>query len=327
MSQEPDDLPDPFARLRRLRIQHLRFLALLARLGSLTACARALHLSQPAVSKLLKDLESAFGVRLVERDARGGRLSLAGARVLNRVTHSLAWLEAALQEASLPDARPTVRVGLMPIVAYSFMPAVVKGLAEPGQSLRLAFVEGTVQELVELLHEGAIDCLIAMPDSARVPSGRLADLLVAPLYQDALAVACASAHPLLAGEPVSHSELLTQEWVLAPQATRTRQMADSSFLAQGLLPPTPLVESGSFHANLAMVAQTRMLTVVPGASVQRYSGAGGVRALLLATPFAASAMNFVTHRDVWSIPAVQMLYRAMAAHAKVWHAPEPELAA
>ena len=44
-----------------MRVQHLRFLALLARLGSLTACAKALHLSQPAVSNLLKDLESAFG--------------------------------------------------------------------------------------------------------------------------------------------------------------------------------------------------------------------------------------------------------------------------
>ena len=49
-----------------MRVQHMRFLALLARLGSLTACAKALHLSQPAVSNLLKDLETAFGVRLVD---------------------------------------------------------------------------------------------------------------------------------------------------------------------------------------------------------------------------------------------------------------------
>ena len=74
---------DAAAGLRRLRVQHMRFLALLARLGSLTACAKALHLSQPAVSNLLKDLETAFGVRLVDRDARGGRLSPAGARVLD----------------------------------------------------------------------------------------------------------------------------------------------------------------------------------------------------------------------------------------------------
>ena len=81
---------DIIPHLRRLRIQHLRFLALLAQLGSLTACAKALHLSQPAVSNLLKDLEAAFGATLVERDARGGRLTPAGARVLTRVTHSLA---------------------------------------------------------------------------------------------------------------------------------------------------------------------------------------------------------------------------------------------
>jgi DNA-binding transcriptional LysR family regulator len=86
----------------------------------------------------------------------------------------------------------------------------------------------------------------------------------------------------------------------------------------GLLPPTPLVESGSFHANLALVAQTRMLTVVPSSSVQGYSGAGKVRTLSLVHPFAPSAMNFVTHRDVWQTPALQTLYLAMALHAKDW---------
>jgi DNA-binding transcriptional LysR family regulator len=206
----------------------------------------------------------------------------------------------------------------MPIVAYSFMPAVVKGLVAQGGPLRLAFVEATVQRLIELLHEGMIDCVIALLDSARVPSERLADLKVAPLYQDGLAVACANGHPLLAQAPVTHAELLTQEWVLAPQATRTRQVVESSFLGMGLLPPTPLVESGSFHANLALVAQTRMLTVVPSSSVQGYSGAGKVQTLSLVHPFAPSAMNFVTHRDVWETPALQTLYQAMALHAKDW---------
>ena len=58
-------LAEIIPRLRRLRIQHLRFLALLAQLGSLIACAKALHPSQPEVSNLLKDLETAFGATLV----------------------------------------------------------------------------------------------------------------------------------------------------------------------------------------------------------------------------------------------------------------------
>lgn len=140
------DIIPRLRRLRRLRIQHLRFLALLAQLGSLTACAKALHLSQPAVSNLLKDLETAFGATLVERDARGGRLTPAGARVLTRVTHSLAWLDAALQEAGSADIRPTVRVGLMPIVAYAFMPDVVRGLIERRETLQISLLEATVRQ-------------------------------------------------------------------------------------------------------------------------------------------------------------------------------------
>ena len=61
-----------------------------------------------------------------------------------------------------------------------------------------------------------------------------------------------------------------------------------------------------------------MLTVVPSSSVQGYSGSGKVRTLSLVHPFAPSAMNFVTHRDVWETPALQTLYQTMALHAKDW---------
>lgn len=60
-----------------------------------------------------------------------------------------------------------------------------------------------------------------------------------------------------------------------------------------------------------MVAHTRLLTVAPSSAVHRYSTAGSVRELPLAHPLSASAMNFVTHRDVWETAPMQTLYRAM----------------
>ena len=131
--------------------------------------------------------------------------------------------------------RPTVRMGLMPIVAYAFMPDVVHGLLERVEALQISLIEATVQRLIEQLHEGAIDCVVAMLGSARVPADRLTDLMIAPLYQDGLAVACAVGHPLLGAAPVTHAELLQQAWVLAPQATRTRQVVEASFLGRGTL--------------------------------------------------------------------------------------------
>ena len=85
---ESVSVADIIPRLRRLRIQHLRFLALLAQLGSLTACAKALHLSQPAVSNLLKDLETAFGATLVERAGLFGSSARMVASIFSR--HSAA---------------------------------------------------------------------------------------------------------------------------------------------------------------------------------------------------------------------------------------------
>jgi hypothetical protein len=59
-----------------LRIRHLRFLELVAEHGSLTTAAAQLALSQPAATKMLQELESAFGVELVARTTRGAALSL-----------------------------------------------------------------------------------------------------------------------------------------------------------------------------------------------------------------------------------------------------------
>lgn len=123
----------------------------------------------------------------------------------------------------------------MPIVAYAFLPDVVHGLLERVEALQISLIEATVQRLIEQLHEGAIDCVVAMLGSARVPTDRLADLMIAPLYQDGLAVACAVGHPLLGAAPVTHAELLQQAWVLAPQATRTQQVVEASFSGRGTL--------------------------------------------------------------------------------------------
>ena len=99
-------------------------------------------------------------------------------------------------------------------------------------------------------------------------------------------------------------------------ATSSAGVSSRASLGQGLLPPAPRVESASFHANLAMVSQTRLLTVAPSSAVQRYSAAGSVRELPLAQPLLSSAMNFVAHRDVWETASVQTLYRAMVMNVE-----------
>src|SRR3954447_21692719 len=93
-AQEASARTNPAHRLERLRVRHLKLLELVGASGSLSAAAAALRISQPSATKLLQDLESAFGHVLVDRTTRGGKLSTAGERVLERLRIATGALDA-----------------------------------------------------------------------------------------------------------------------------------------------------------------------------------------------------------------------------------------
>ncbi|MBC2865360.1 LysR family transcriptional regulator [Streptomyces mexicanus] len=83
-----------------VELRHLRALAAIGDEGTLTGAARALHLTQPALSRTLAQLEQRLGVRLVERSTRSLRLTAAGARLWENAHRILGQLDDALAEAA-----------------------------------------------------------------------------------------------------------------------------------------------------------------------------------------------------------------------------------
>ena len=86
-------------RMDLLRVRHLKLLQLVASTGSLTAAAQELRISQPASTKLLQELERAVGCSLVDRSVRGGSLSAAGQRTLERMRIAIGALDAGAHDA------------------------------------------------------------------------------------------------------------------------------------------------------------------------------------------------------------------------------------
>src|ERR1700759_1210294 len=105
--------------LSRIRLRHLSCFVVVAQERTLARAAARLHLSQPAVSKTLAELEELGGRRLVERGRAGTQLTPAGEEVLRHagaVTQALEAAGAALGGSAQPDP-PAVRVAALPTVA------------------------------------------------------------------------------------------------------------------------------------------------------------------------------------------------------------------
>src|SRR5215467_6987729 len=85
--------------LARLRFRHLQLIAEIERSGSLSASAAALNLTQPALSKALKEVEAMLGFRLFDRGARGLQKTVQGDIVMNGAILMLRELEHLYAEA------------------------------------------------------------------------------------------------------------------------------------------------------------------------------------------------------------------------------------
>lgn len=302
------------ARVDRLRIRHLKLLNLISVAGTLTAAADALRISQPSATKMLQELEQAFGCRLMERTTRGGILSPAGERALERLRIALGALDAAGQAFVVQPEMPLVRIGMLPLAGVAVVPRLVAELASSGQLPRLWFQEGSVSEVLDRLRAGEIDCVIGRieTESARK---NLDVFEIDPLTDEHLEVASAPSHPLARARRIPLSRLFEHPWILPLRATYTRQMFEAAFVNIGMLPPRPHIESSSFHTNLATVAESRFLTIAPKSAVNYYMTIGKVRKLNLAEPFPINHIVFITLKGTTTLPAVSLIRAAIRRHA------------
>lgn len=140
-------------------LTRLRVLAAVAREGSVTGAARALHYAQPSVSHHLARLEAEVGVPLTERHGRGVRLTAAGRLLAARAEEILGRVGAAREEldalASLSAGR--VRLAAFPSALATLVPEVVGRLAREHPGLGVGLVEAEPPEALDALRRGAVD--------------------------------------------------------------------------------------------------------------------------------------------------------------------------
>jgi molybdate transport repressor ModE-like protein len=300
-----------------LRLRHLRLLELVERGGSLAAAARELHLSQPAVTKMLQELEAAFGTALVARGARGGSLTGAGQAALQRLRLGLAQFDSAIAAARSGGAeRPTLRLGILPQASVALLPQVVRHLVRNGPPIRLVVRDATGTGLLELLGAGEVDCAIGRAEPIALAALKGARLVQVPLVEGQLVMACAPTHPLAKARRTGLATLREQDWVVAAPGSHTRRFFDALFLAQGLQPPVPVVESMSFHANLQLVQAIGALTVAPVAAVKLYQRMGLVQPVRNAPPIAAGPLSFMYLADNEQLPPLRALGESLQAVAR-----------
>lgn len=257
----------PTLRTNQLRIKHLKFVDLLAKLGSLAATADQLSMTPSAASMMLKEIEAIFGVKMFIRQGRGMVPTEQGQGLLPRCRTVLG--EVGAMNASLTHAsQPCLRIGAFPHTTTTVLPIFISVLLSSTPLWRIEIIDNSADRLVELLLAGEIDLLLGSLPTKASKDQRISELQQLKLYDSELSVVASKTHPLSKRSNVSIEELLEWPWVLPNSQSTTRVAVDEAFLRQGLTPPTPFVESPSYFYSLSLVEKTDLLTCCAQSAAQ-----------------------------------------------------------
>lgn len=256
--------------LDRLRLRHLRLLDLMDRHASLRAIADILNLSQPALSQMVKDLEHALGVQLVDRSARGVVLNAAGRLALQRARQGLAAIDQLSVELQT-DATPVLRIGTNPMLLVDIFPEVMHRMKAETARVRFEIEIGRESQMVEALKVGDVDCYVGVIDWPRMASDTADMLYHEALYQADLAFVCGRDHPLVGKTGLSARELLDWPWSLQPRGSQVRMLFEKGFRQVGLPSPIPVVEMAADpNAFLNLACRNNLLACVPNRALAHF---------------------------------------------------------
>lgn len=146
---------------RRIKFRHLDAFSAIARAGSFKAAAAQLNLTQPAISKTLKELETILGVTVMQRSRSGVALTEQGEIFLQFAEQSTAALRHGLRSLHEGQgATGKLRIGALPSVAASLLPRAVLGFAGRNPDTFVELHEGPHNDLTARLRSGGLDMVV-----------------------------------------------------------------------------------------------------------------------------------------------------------------------
>ncbi len=299
-------------RLDGLRLRHLRLLELVDEHQSLRAVGAILNRTQPAVSQMLKDLEYALGVTLVERSVRGVTLSPAGRLALQRTRSGLASFDHLVAELGAKQS-PILRVGTNQALIFRVLPAAMSLLGAENASMRFKLRTGIVGEMLQSLWDGELDCYVGRVDWELMPHKMISVLRHDPLLRTDLVLACSIRHPLAGRRDLEIAELADWTWVLPPEDSNNRIALETEFRNHGVSGPVPMMEIASDLGALMILAREMdVLTCVPRLVLDTHIAAGELCVLNLPSlKLPPIQIGFVTLAEHEDMTALQLLRHAL----------------
>jgi DNA-binding transcriptional LysR family regulator len=244
----------------RLKIRHLVLVTAIADEGTIVRAAESLHVTQPVVTRGLREVEEVLGVPLFERLPRGVRPTEYGRSFIDRARSVLAELRTAGEEVRLLQSGQlgTVTVGTHLAGSNLLLPRAIAGLKVEHPRLTVVVREGTPDMLQQLLLVGDLDLTVGRL-SPTVP----VRLEQERLHQEPIRLVARAGHPVHARSKVSLADLVAYPWIFPVAQTALRAELEAVFFHEGLPLPADRVECTSMLTLRNLLVSTDVIAALP----------------------------------------------------------------
>lgn len=283
-----------------------------AALGSFRAAAQSLHLSQPALSRRIDKLESALGIKLLERTTRSVRLSNVGREFARKAQALLDELDTTIlgMEDLAVQRSGMVTVACVPSATRYFLPQVLQRFHAQFPRIRVRIHDAHANEVLAAVSQGEADFGLNFLGQQE------AGMQFTPLLHERFVLACRKDHALAGYKRIKWADLKPYSYLSVGTSSGNRLLIDRA-LAGVAERPEPIFESRHVQTVLGLVEAGLGVAAVPQLAMPNH---GVLLGIPLTAPVVRRELGLITQRGRTLSPAAQHLHGFIADLKKPLHA-------
>jgi DNA-binding transcriptional LysR family regulator len=240
-------------------LRQLRAFVLVGRLGNFTRAAQAMHVTQSALSLLVRELEAAMNTRLLDRTTRTVSLTAAGSEFFAGAQRVLSDLEVVIGgvDKLVAKERGRVVVAAPLVLSSTFLPPVLAAFKALYPGIELVLKDTLPMQVLPLVRSGAADLGIGTFSSTEV------DLERVLLFTEAMVAVFPASHPFASMRRLTWADLASAPILTLRSGSVFRDLAEAGFSAVGLS-LQPAFEADYAGSLIGLVAAGLGVAILPG---------------------------------------------------------------
>ncbi len=298
----------------RIKFRHLHTFVEVARQKSVVKASEILNVSQPAVTKTIRELEEILGVPVLERDGRGIRITRYGDVFLRHAGTALTALRQGLDSVSheLDGSGPPIRIGALPTVSTRIMPKAMSLFLAEKTGSKVKIVTGENAVMLEQLRVGDLDLVVGRLAAPEKMTG----FSFEHLYSEQVQFLVRAGHPLL-GDDAVFNHLANYPVLMPTRNSIIRPYVERLLITNGIGSLPTQIETVSDAFGRAFVHDSDAVWIISEGVAARDVEEGKLVVLSIDTSETIGPVGLTMRTDMVQTAAMQILVQTIREVAGV----------